>query len=361
MKMPPIRSWLRPRLRAAAPRADIAATIDEALRVLPGAPNAPRNNVVSAGIARTLDNALRGLPVAKHRMPAAPAGVARPTSARKAPANDAVAAPGFSSGRQGPRVYKLFVPDGDASVARPLLVMLHGCTQDPDDFALGTRMNELATQRGVLVLYPAQPSSSNPARCWNWFRPEDQRRGGGEPEAIVDLVRHVSLAHRVDADRVYVAGLSAGGAMAAILAQQYPDVFAAAGVHSGLAPGAASDATSAFAAMRQGTRDAPLAGDGRVPVMVLHGDRDTTVHPANAGRVLAALLPRDAAEEHDTAPAARRSVFRKDGRVVGESWTLRGTGHAWSGGHASGSYTAPGGVDASAEMLRFFLQHPRRR
>ena len=354
MKLPPIRSWLRPRLRT--PRVDVAATIADALRVLPAAKT--RNAGAKVDVAATIEKALRGLPGANSRMPAAPAGVARPTS-RTVP--DAEALPGFATGRLGARDYKLFVPDGDPGVARPLLVMLHGCTQDPDDFALGTRMNELAAQRGVIVLYPMQTSASNPAKCWNWFRPEDQRRGSGEPAAIVDLVRHVSQAHRVDRDRVYAAGLSAGGAMAAILAQQYPDVFAAVGVHSGLAPGAASDATSAFAAMRQGTRDAPLAGDGRVPVIVLHGDRDTTVHPANANRVLAALLPRDSSEDIEEAGDAKRSVYRSAGRVVGESWTLRGTGHAWSGGNPAGSHTTPTGTDASAEMLRFFLQHPRRR
>lgn len=333
MKLPPIRSWLRPRLRPS--RVAVTATIENALRVLPSR---------------------------KSHMPAPPAGVARPQSPLHAPVNDDPAAlPGFATGRLGARDYKLFVPEADATAARPLVVMLHGCTQDPDDFALGTRMNELAAQRGVIVVYPAQSAASNPARCWNWFRPQDQRRGSGEPEAIVDLVRHLSQAQRIDTDRIYVAGLSAGGAMAAILAQQYPDVFAAVGVHSGLAPGAASDTTSAFAAMRQGTRDAPLAGDGRVPVIVMHGDRDTTVHPANAARVLSALLPRDASQEHVDDPDAKRTVFRKDGHVVGEAWALRGTGHAWSGGHPLGSYTVPNGTDASAQMLRFFLQHPRRR
>ena len=337
MKLPPIRSWLRPRVQTR--RVDVAATIEKALRVLPGAKPSARAPLPALDIPA----------VARH----APETWATPAHAdRQAPVN----APGFTPGRFGTRDYKLFVPDGDATVARPLLVMLHGCTQDPDDFALGTRMNELAAQRGVIVLYPAQSAACNPARCWNWFRPEDQRRGTGEPQAIVDLVRHVSQAHRVDPDRVYVAGLSAGGAMAAILAQQYPELFAAVGVHSGLAPGAASDTNSAFAAMRQGTRPAPLAGNGRVPVIVMHGDRDTTVHPANAGRVLSALLPRDASEEHIESADARRTVFRHHARVVGESWTLRGIGHAWAGGNPSGSYTAPGAY-GSAEMLRFFLQH----
>lgn len=336
MKLPPIRSWLRPRVRA--PRIDVAATIEKALRVLPGA----------KPVTRAPSPEVETPPVARGFAPVRP----KPDTS--------VETPGFAAGRLGARDYKLFVPPGDAFVARPLLVMLHGCTQDPDDFALGTRMNELAAQRGVIVLYPQQPALANPARCWNWFRPEDQRRGSGEPQAIVDLLRHVSQMHGVDSERIYVAGLSAGGAMAAILAQQYPDVFAAVGVHSGLAPGSASDTQSAFAAMRQGTRPAPLAGDGRVPAIVMHGDRDTTVHPANAGRVLSALLPRDAREEYTDDADAKRAVFRHDGRVVGESWTLRGLGHAWSGGNPAGSYTAPG-ADASAQMLRFFLQHPRRR
>ncbi|MGY4831605.1 extracellular catalytic domain type 1 short-chain-length polyhydroxyalkanoate depolymerase [Sphaerotilaceae bacterium SBD11-9] len=259
---------------------------------------------------------------------------------------------------QGLRHYKLFCPAGLADDrAAPLVLMLHGCKQNPDDFAIGTRMNEAAQERGWRVLYPAQPPRSNGHRCWNWFQPGDQQRGQGEPALLAAITRHVMKTHAVDAGHVYVAGLSAGGAMAAILANEYPDLFAAVGVHSGLPQGAAHDVATAFHAMKHGPRAATRAP--RMPLIVFHGDHDTTVHPRNSELLLAG----DAPAEVDTGMvegghAWVRSRFRDaSGRLVTEHWLVHGSGHAWQGGSPKGSYTDAQGPDASREMLRFFAQH----
>ena len=300
---------------------------------------------------------------------------------------------GLYANAAGARPYKLYVATG-ASRHRdgpPLLVMLHGCKQDPDDFAAGTRMNELAESEGWLVLWPAQPASANASGCWNWFNGGDQRRDAGEPSLIAGITREAVQRYGVDARRVYVAGLSAGGAMAATMAAAYPDLYAACGVHSGLPHAAAHDALSALAAMRRGAaplRRRPATGNGgaspppaprAVPTIVFHGDRDATVHPCNADAVVAQARARvagiagvaavavagadpAAVVEHGREPgrhAYTRTVHRDArGRGVGEQWLVHGAGHAWSGGNAAGSFTDPRGPDASREMLRFFAAHP---
>lgn len=254
--------------------------------------------------------------------------------------------------------------------------MLHGCTQTPDDFANGTRMNLLAEERQCFVLYPAQTAAANRSRCWNWFRRGDQRREQGEPAILAGLTREVLQRYRIDPDKVYVAGLSAGGAMAAVMGAAYPELYVAVGVHSGLACGSAHDLPSAFAAMR-GIR-APTGGNAGaaraapvVPTIVFHGDRDTTVHPRNGEHVMAQPLERngtssaDATKEHVRVPAghAYTRTLRRDamGRVVVEHWLVHGGGHAWFGGSPHGSYVDPNGPDASREMLRFFFENARRR
>ncbi len=260
---------------------------------------------------------------------------------------------------------KLYVPSRGAGSGLPLVVMLHGCTQSPEDFAAGTRMNEVAEAEGVLVAYPRQTASANAQKCWNWFDAEDQARDRGEPALIAGLTREIVSRFGADPARVYVAGLSAGGAAAAIMAQCYPDLYAAAGVHSGLARGAATDMPSAFAAMRQGA--APRAGArGRrpIPTIVFHGDADRTVHPSNGDHVLAqaragAALSATVTRGRSAGGLAYTRTVESDAAGVEalELWELHGAGHAWSGGSAAGSYTEPRGPDASREMLRFFLRH----
>jgi poly(hydroxyalkanoate) depolymerase family esterase len=261
----------------------------------------------------------------------------------------------------GERPYKLFIPAGyrpDRPV--PLLVMLHGCAQTPDDFAAGTRMNEVAGARGCLVAYPAQIRAANSGRCWNWFLEKDQRRDAGEPALIAGITREIMRDHAIDPRRVYVAGLSAGGAAAAILGQAYPDLYAAIGVHSGLACGAARDLPSALAAMKNGGGGG-IAVAGAIPAIVFHGDRDTTVHPRNGDAVAARASAHRFEAEPGRAPGGhawrRARYLDAAGRVVVEHWLIHGAGHAWSGGSPAGSFTDPRGPDASGEMLRFFLEH----
>ncbi|MDB5936457.1 MAG: esterase, partial [Massilia sp.] len=241
-----------------------------------------------------------------------------------------------------------------------LVVMLHGCTQDPVDFASGTQMNQLAEEMHCLVVYPAQSQQANAQRCWNWFSAVDQTRDQGEPSIIAGITRDVMASHNVDDSQVYVAGLSAGGAMATIMGTLYPDLYAAVGVHSGLPFASAQDLPSALAAMKGNFRRPPETGKA-IPIIVFHGDRDTTVHPAN-GDELIARGKHQAAKEIVIEPgrvpdghAYTRTVHQHpDGTPHAEQWLIHGAGHAWSGGSSRGSYTDGKGPDASREMMRFF-------
>ena len=269
----------------------------------------------------------------------------------------------------GARPYKLYVPSSyRAGRAVPLLVMLHGCKQNPDDFAAGTRMNEFAESEGFLVAYPGQISAVNAALCWNWFETSHQRRDFGEASLLAGITREVMAEFAVDADRVYVAGLSAGGAAAAIMGAAYPDLFAAIGVHSGLACGAARDMNSAFSVMRDGPAASAAATSAPpIPAIVFHGDADRTVNPSNGDAVTAQALGASdgvsAVTEQGRSPggvAYTRVVRSRGGHAVAEHWTLHGSGHAWAGGSADGSYTDPRGPDASRAMVRFFNAQRRR-
>lgn len=269
-------------------------------------------------------------------------------------------------GPNGSRRYKLYVPSayrGDVPV--PLVVMLHGCTQSPDDFAAGTRMNEAAEVGAFMVAYPEQTNAHNMQKCWNWFVESDQGRDAGEPGVIAGMCREIMYTRAVDPSRVYIAGLSAGGAMAAIMGEAYPDLYAAIGVHSGLARGAAHDMPSAFTAMRQGATGQPRRGSrAPIPSIVFHGDNDTTVNVRNGDAVVAQAMggqASDVSSETGVASGGRgyTRAVRRDAanRTVAEQWTVHGAPHAWAGGSFAGSYTDPRGPDATTEIVRFFMEH----
>ena len=273
---------------------------------------------------------------------------------------------GSHGGEAGSRRYKLYIPAKPAEGRRPLVVMLHGCTQNPDDFAVGTGMNALAEEFGFLVLYPEQDGRANRSHCWNWFEPGHQARDAGEPGILAGMTRQVMREHDAEPSQVFVAGMSAGGAMAAVLGAEYPELFAAIGVHSGLPAGSARDMITGLQAMKKPGRARSLRE--AVPVIVFHGDADHVVDPGNGEAVLKQFVGAHAglratplhASETQSSQGGRRATHRtwrdEQGRAMAEHWIVHGAGHTWAGGDAAGSHTDALGPCASREMLRFFLQ-----
>jgi poly(hydroxyalkanoate) depolymerase family esterase len=268
-------------------------------------------------------------------------------------------------GPAGSLTYRLYLPADHEGRDLALVLMLHGCTQNPEDFALGTRMNDLAEEFGLIVAYPHQPRRANASGCWNWFDRRHQNRGSGEPAKLAGLARALAKEFDVSHERVFAAGLSAGGAMAEVLAATYPDLFAAVGVHSGLPYRSAVDVPSAFAAMKGTTAFEPTplaAGDRRCRKIIIHGLADGTVDPVNGERILyraelGERLKRTDLDWEASGGRVSRTVLEDDeGRVMVERWQVEGGGHAWFGGDPRGSYTQTVGLDASRVMVRFFLR-----
>jgi poly(hydroxyalkanoate) depolymerase family esterase len=265
----------------------------------------------------------------------------------------------------GARRYLVYVPPGCPTEGVPVVVMLHGGTQAVHDYAAGTAMNKLADLHHFLVVYPEQDAAANPMRYWNWFRPQDQRTGHGEPALIAGITEQVIGDYNADRNRIFIVGFSAGGAMATVMAATYPDLYAAAGVHSGLPYGAAYDVQSAFALMRGENLPSRQDSALRIPLIVFHGDRDQIVNVVNAGHIRQQRLGADpvaTAGEGVTATRGQvsggrsyaRTIYAADAEVLLELWIVHGAGHAWFGGTSGRSYTDPSGPDASAEMVRFF-------
>lgn len=348
----------------------ISQTIDRALK----AAGLNTETGLFKRVTTTIEEALASAGLTRRHLPQT--GQPPPRAAPQQ-AGETLADAGTSAGRfltrsvamgRAQRDYKLFVPASYRGDAAPLILMLHGCKQNPDDFAAGTRMNELAERGGFLVAYPAQTARENGSNCWNWFEPGQQGREGEEPSLLAGIVGHVGGAYAVDPSRVFVAGLSAGAAMAVILGATHPEVFKGVAAHSGLPVGAAHDVPSAFAAMHGRVPPARVrAPAAPVPTIVFHGDADHTVVLANG-----ATIVEQAVGDHAATSMALRKVQRPGetlrGRTVSttvymddrgrsrvEAWVVHGGAHAWFGGSAHGSYTDPSGPDASAEIVRFFL------
>jgi poly(hydroxyalkanoate) depolymerase family esterase len=272
---------------------------------------------------------------------------------------------GAYSNSHGSRRYKLFIPSHAEGKPLPLLVMLHGCLQDPDDFALGTRMNTIAEERRIFVLYPEQSEAANQTRCWNWFNAANQRRDQGEPSIIAGMTREVIASNSIDARRVYIAGMSAGGAMAAIMAATYSDLYAAVGIHSGMPYGAAQNLLAAITAMKDGAASGARLPSKSIPLIVFHGDQDIMVNSRNGEQLVSQWLgasvtsrrqETSAAQAHEgNGRAFTRTLYRDSaGHTLAENFLVHDAGHAWSGGGSAGSFADSLGPDASREMMRFF-------
>ena len=273
---------------------------------------------------------------------------------------------GSCTNNAGTRGYKVYVPTGYHGQPLPLVVMLHGCTQDPDDFAAGSRMNALAEENSCLVVYPSQPQAANQSRCWNWFNALHQQRDEGEPSLIADITREVIKTYHIDARHVFIAGMSAGGAMAVIMAATYPELYAAVGSHSGMPYRSAKNAYSAMTAMSRGAATIESLGARGIPIIVFQGDDDRRVHASNGDQIIAQWrgstaepAPAGSATQESTESNGRayqRTIhLDAEGNRVAEHWVVNGVGHRWSGGNPRGSHTDSQGPDASREMLRFFL------
>jgi poly(hydroxyalkanoate) depolymerase family esterase len=285
------------------------------------------------------------------------------------------------------RRYLVYTPSAyDGRRRLPLVVMLHGCTQDAADFARGTRMNVLAESRGVIVAWPEQPQAAHPLKCWNWYEPAHQSRDGGEPALIAGITREAMREFAVDTSRVYLAGISAGGAMALLVAANYPELWTAVAVHSAVEFRAAANAQQALGVMQQGGPSPVEQGDAAfqamgaqaraIPLIVFHGGADPTVKPVNAEQVFQQWLrTQQRASGHPDTLMTRvdeshgetngyrwsRALVYDDAEqhVMLERWIVDGLGHKWSGGSPDGTYTDPKGPDAAAEMMRFFLERSR--
>ena len=265
--------------------------------------------------------------------------------------------------RAGMRHYRVYAPANHPARGLPLVVMLHGCSQSAEELAAATRMNALAEELGFVVAYPVQSRRANPARCWNWFEALHQRRGQGEPSLIAGITRRL-VRQGLDERRVYVAGLSAGGAMAAVMGAEYPDLYAAVGIHSGLPYGVARDLSSALSAMSAGANGGHDPGRGKgnarsMPIIAFHGDRDTTVHPSNSDFVRQPGARIAVERGQRNGRSFTRTIHFESGPPRVEQWIVHDAGHAWSGGHPGAPFADPEGPEASREMLRFFLSHSR--
>jgi len=281
---------------------------------------------------------------------------------------------GSYEGPEGSRRYKLYVPSKGSSPKR-LLVMLHGCTQDPDDFARGTRMNAVAGAQGFAVLYPEQPATANPLKCWNWFAASHQKRGQGEPGLLASMIQKVVAEQKIDPSKVYVAGISAGGAMAAILGATYPELASGLAIHSGIAYGLATDVSQALGAMRTPKGDGQALGKlvrdamgerrKMLPVFIIQGEGDASVNKTNADLLAmqwafangytgdASQVSRDVS---DHVPGLWTTTYTTDKhRVLSRSFVIKELGHAWSGGSKEGTFTNPATLDASSAVVEFFL------